>query len=1294
MKFTEEKLERAFTELLEQEGYPHHLGAGISRRPEEVLIEEDLRDFLMSHYASQGITITETRSIILRIKSLSASDLYESNKTFLKMLSDGFILKREDRSQKDIYIQLINYAGLNRQRQPAADQLLSVAAEPDSEPESQYMLDTNIYKFVNQLEIVGTEKRIPDGIVYINGLPLVVFEFKSTIREDATVHDAYTQLTVRYRRDIPELFKYNAFCVISDGVNNKAGSFFAKYDSFYAWRRLGGNRKIGKQELAESQQKLATSPQDAQGIDSMYTLIQGMFHKDRLRDILRNFIYIPDSSKKNEKVVCRYPQYYAARALYNNIKKAQKPNGDGKGGTYFGATGCGKSYTMLYLTRLLMKSEYFASPTIVLITDRTDLDDQLSGQFTNAKNFIGDNMVVSVESRADLRAKLQGRESGGVFLTTIHKFTEDTELLTNRSNVICISDEAHRSQVNLDQKIKLTDNGISKTYGFAKYLHDSLPNATYVGFTGTPIDATLDVFGKVVDAYTMTESVKDEITVRIVYEGRAAKVALNNSELEKIERYYEEVAEAGANEYQIEQSKKETANMYAILGDPDRLRAVAEDFVKHYENRLSEGSTVKGKAMFVCSNREIAYELYKDIISILETRNSSSLSTSSAINYAEFFTKNFGCPEEWHTGKLPHRNKEGLIQSITFRLADSLPQSVLNEIENEIKDLTGEKRDAEKRIKYNYWLDKGMGCCALAHREMAQIMQDALFHHNGEKYDLLAWSIMPNHVHVLIKAKSDLSKIIQSWKSFTGKWALANNKKYKLGIDKETDQFWMPEYWDRFIRDEEHFNTTVAYILNNAGKADLPKDNAAYLYRGVLLDRGAKQELHPSQIKMIMTRGQNDDEALYKLLGTKEYRKELDRQFKDEKSNFKIAIVVDMWLTGFDVPFLDSIYIDKPIQQHNLIQTISRVNRKFEGKNKGLVVDYIGIKKQMNLALAKYNKGDEDNFEDIAESLIIVRNHLDLLAKLFHTFDNTKYFNGTTIQQLNTLNMAAEFVQQTKDFETRFMGLVKRLKAAYDICAGSEKLIEIERDYTHFYLAVRSIVFKLTKGDAPDTAQMNAKVREMIKDALQSDGVEEIFKLGGEDETEQDLFDEDYLAKIDKIKLPNTKIKLLQQLLARVIGEIRKVNRVKGIDFTKKMQALVERYNLREESDILRSEVYEEMAEQLTNLIWEVHKEFTSGNELGIDFEEKAFYDILKELCIKYDFNYPEPRLIELAKAVKELVESQAKFPDWNKRDDIKSALKVGLILLLDEFGYPPVERDEVYVEIFEQAENFKMNQK
>ncbi|WP_372934220.1 HsdR family type I site-specific deoxyribonuclease, partial [Mariniphaga sediminis] len=876
MKFTEEKLEKAFVELLENENFPHFHGGSIARAADEVLIEEDLLKYLLTKYHSKHLTPIEAKSIVLQLKTLPSSDLYESNKTIMRWLSDGFILKREDRNQKDIHIELIDYNGLEAQM--AGPDLDHLAAESSE----QYPSDYNIYKFVNQFEIVGSEKRIPDGIIYINGLPVVVFEFKSAIREEATIHDAFKQLTIRYRRDIPELFKYNAFCVISDGVNNKAGSFFAPYEFFYAWRRVLGSVKLQLHEMGNVKLQLHDKNQEAEGIDSMFTLVQGMLNQNRLRDIIRNFIYLPDSSKKDEKIVCRYPQYYAAKRLYDTIKLAQKPQGDGKGGTYFGATGSGKSFTMLYLTRLLMKSVYFESPTIVLITDRTDLDDQLSGQFTNAKKFIGDNTVVSVESRANLRELVQGRQSGGVFLTTIHKFTEDTELLTERRNVICISDEAHRSQVNLDQKIKVTEKGVSKTFGFAKYLHDSLPNATFVGFTGTPIDATLDVFGKVVDAYTMTESVRDEITVRIVYEGRAAKVALNNSELEKIEQYYQEVAEAGGNEYQIEKSKETTATMNTILGDPDRLQALAEDFVKHYESRINEGASVKGKAMFVCSSREIAYAFYKNVIAYLGERSSSSFNT---FNYASSFTKKYGAPEEWHSGNLPHRDKEGLIQFITFRLADSLPQDVLQEVENEIKDLSDTDKPIQKRIKYEKWLDNGLGCCALANPEMAQVVVEALKYHDGEKYDLLAWSIMPNHVHVLIKANSNLSRIIQSWKSFTGKWALTNNKKYNLGISKEAAEFWMPEYWDRFIRDEQHFNNTIKYILENPKKANLPNPSTAYRFTGCAISNEMKLELQPSQIKMIMTRGKDDPKEMYDLLGTKDYRKELDRQFKSAKSN-------------------------------------------------------------------------------------------------------------------------------------------------------------------------------------------------------------------------------------------------------------------------------------------------------------------------------------------------------------------------------------------------------------------------
>jgi type I restriction enzyme R subunit len=1042
MKFTEAQLENVFIELLGNEGIPHLLGNAIDRKQNEVLIKADIKGYLKSQYKSDNITNNEIETVIRKLELFSASDLYESNKQIMKLVCNGFQLEREDRSKKDLYIHLIDYSDL----------------------------DNNLYKIVNQLEIFGYEKRIPDGILYINGLPLVVMEFKSAIRENATLHNAYEQLTVRYRRDIPELFKYNAFCIISDGVNSKMGSFFANYEFYYAWRKVFGHDK------------------EVDGINSMYTMIQGLFNKDRLREVIHHFIYFPDSNKQDLKIVCRYPQYYAATKLLDNIKLHQKPTGDGKGGTYFGATGCGKSYTMLFLSRLLMRSPHFKSPTLVIITDRTDLDDQLSGQFTNAKGFIGDNTVVSVESRKELKDLLQGRKSGGVFLTTIHKFTEDLELLTERNNVICISDEAHRSQINLDQKVTVTEDGVKKTYGFAKYLHDSLPNATYVGFTGTPIDATLTVFGDIIDSYTMTESEKDDITVRIVYEGRAAKVILESKKLYEIEEYYRQCAEEGANDYQVEESKKASANMNAVIGDPDRIKAVAEDFVKHYETRIEEGATLKGKALFVCSSRPIAFNLYKEIIAVRP---------------------------EW----------------------------------TEVKGFEEGSELTEKEQK----------------------------------------------------------------------------------------------------------------------------------------------EIKPMErIKMIMTRGKDDPKEMYDLLGTKEDRKELDRQFKNEKSNFKIAMVVDMWLTGFDVPFLDTMYIDKPIQQHNLIQTISRVNRKYKTKEKGLVVDYIGFKKQMNLALKQYSALDGQNFEDIETSIVVVKDQLDLLAKLFHRFDTSDYFSGIGIKQLECLNKGAEFVQLTKDLETRFMNIVKRLKAAYDICCGANEFTELQKDHIHFYLAIRSIVFKLTKGNAPDTAQMNARVRELIKEALQSDGVEEIFKLGEDNQSEIDIFDESYLAKIEKIKLPNTKIKLLQQLLLKAIDELKKTNKIQGVDFSKKFKGIVEKYNERSEQDILDSNVLEDFTDEIIDLYHELRKEKGSFEEMGIDFEEKAFYDILKAIAHKYDFNYPDDKLIHLAKEVKKVVDDKAKYTDWNHRDDIKAELKVDLIILLAENGYPPITKDEVFKEIFEQAENFK----
>ena len=1042
MLYNEHALELSIIELLQDKGYTHQKGSRLLREKSEVLLVDDLKEYLHTRYVSEELAESEIDSIILSLRTVGGT-LYESNKAVLSMIIDGFVFNREDRNKKDIFIELINY----------------------EEPKK------NIFKIVNQLEIEGYnyQIRIPDGIIYVNGLPLVVLEFKTAIQENTTLMDAYTQLTVRYQRDIPEIFKYNAFVVISDGANSKYGSLFTPYEFFYAWRKVHDDDK------------------EMDGINSLFTMIDGLFAQDRLLVVIKNFIYFPDATDKNTKVVCRYPQFFATNNLYENVKAHMKPNGDGKGGTYFGTTGCGKSYTMLFLTRMVMKSSYFKSPTILIITDRTDLDDQLSKQFVISKQFIGDNNIISIESRDKLREELQGKPSGGVYLTTIQKFTEDTQLLTDRYNVICISDEAHRSQINLDMKVKVTEKGVNKTFGFAKYLHDSLPNATYIGFTGTPIDATVEVFGDIVGhPYTMTEAVKDEITVNLVYDGRAAKVTLREDKLREIEEYYDKCASLGASEEQIEESQKAVAHLDAIIGDPDRLKAVAKDFISHYEKRVEEGSTVAGKAMFVCANRLIAYAFY---LNLMELR------------------------PEWK-----------------------------------------EKRKA-------------------------------------------------------------------------------------------------PE--------------------------------------GVELTEKEEKELKPiEKVRLVMTRNKDDEKELYEMLGTKEDRKELDRQFKNVKSNFKIAIVVDMWLTGFDVPCLDTIYIDKPIQQHTLIQTISRVNRIYEGKVRGLIVDYIGIKKNMNAALRKYTNFEKEELDDISQAVTIVLDQLEVLDQMFHNFNAKDYYVGSPVEQLNCLNRAVEYVQLTQDLELRFMAAVRKMKQAFNLCSSSEQFTNADIDKVHFYQAVRSVLFKLTKGEAPDTSQMNAKVRELLDSAIQSDGIEELFETGKH--IDVDIFSDEYMARIEKIPMPNTKIKALQRLLSYAIEEFKRVNKIKSIEFAERMKAVVETYNNRRKDETFANEVLDDVANQLADLIHELKAERNSFNHVGIDYEEKAFYDILLAVSKKYEFEYPKDKMIELSKEIMMVVDDKAKYTDWSTREDIKATLQVDLIILLDKYGYPPVTIDDVYKEVLEQAENFK----
>jgi type I restriction enzyme R subunit len=884
--------------------------------------------------------------------------------------------------------------------------------------------------------------------------------------------------------------KFCFLSVISDGANTRMGSIFTPYEYYYAWNKINDEERVSN------------------GIAALLTMIKGAFAKDRVAAILRDFVYYPDDATRETAVVARYPQFFAARKMFENIKHHLKPHGDGKGGTYFGATGCGKTYTMLFLSRLLAlrDRDTFENPTMVIITDREDLDRQTSELFVSSKRYLHDSNVRSIESRQDLQKALgielddrpmvaeshvkhnvSGAESGGVFLTTIQKFCESTGLLSARSNIICISDEAHRTQTGVGSKLKKTDKGVFTSFGFAKYLRDSFPNATYCGFTGTPIDETIAVFGEVVDSYTMKESSDDGITVRIAYEPRLAKVILSDEQAQEIQRYYDKCTDEGSNPEQVEESKRAMSEMKRVLGHPDRLKKLAADIVAHYDALTAQKPEIVQKAMIVCADRALAFRLLKEIVALRP---------------------------EWN-----------------------IPR----------------KSDHESEL-----------------------------------------------------SREQLEKLIP--------------------LEK---------------------------------------------------------------IKMVATQGDNDEKVLYDLCGTKEYRQKLDRQFKNNDSNFKIAIVVDMWITGFDVPSLAVMYIDKPLQKHTLIQTISRVNRVFDGKDRGLVVDYIGIKQDMLEAIKKYGSPQESPIDEIAVSLAVFRNHLALIDELLHGFNATNFYSGEPLERLLCLDAAAEYVQTSREMESRFMGLSRKLKAAYDICFPSGELTDAETAKAQFYLAIRSIIYKQTKGDVPDAEVMNRVVEKMVQDAITCTGIENIVNAG----EPEDLFSEEFMKQLDEVNLPISKFNALLKLLRKAISGYGKINKVKAIEFDKRLKAVVDSYNDRDNL-VFTSEVVADfingLSDELIKILNDLQVDKTSFEALGITYEEKAFYDILVKVRDDHGFRYDDDKCLVLAKKIKELVDDKAQFADWSTRDDIKNQLNRDLTVLLYKNGYPPEWDEEVFEKVLEQAENFK----
>ncbi len=1044
-KFTEDQLEQAiidmFQEVDERWGYVN--GETMHRRFDDVLLEDRLKANLRSRYSGLALTDTELVTIVNKIKYVPADPLYEGTRQTFWRINEGFDLKREDPSLPAAHIEYIDFDN------PGANDFL----------------------IVNQYSVQGSELRRPDLLCFVNGIPLAIWEFKTAIEEDKTVHDAWEQIAVRYRRGIPNLLKYCCLAVISDGANNRLGTAFTPYRFFYAWNKANDQDTVNN------------------GISSLQTLVEGAFTPERLLSIVRDFVFFPDDDKHETEIVCRYPQFFAANKMLDNICGHLRPKGDGKGGTYFGATGCGKTYTMLFLTRLMMlrRTEQLANPTVVILVDREELDAQTSELFVTAKRYLHEEDVRSIESRKDLGETLRNRPSGGVYVTTIQKFCDGTGLLSDRANIVCISDEAHRTQTGVGSRLEKTSKGVFSRYGFAHYLRQGLPNATYTGFTGTPIDETIAVFGPVVDRYTMKQSSDDGITVRIAYEPRLARVQLSDEETRKIEQYYSRCEDEGSNPEQIEESKRAMSSMSVILRNPERIQKLARDLVHHYESLCAEQPGVVKKAMVVCSTREHAWDVYREILRLRP---------------------------DW-----------------------------------------GVPRRAEDESKLT--------------REQLEELKE------------------------------------------------------------------------------------------------LPKVN------------------------LVATRGKDDSKELWDLCGTKEHRSMLDEQFKNDDSNFRVAVVCDMWITGFDVPSLFVMYIDKPLQRHTLIQTISRVNRVFDGKDKGLVVDYIGIKENMMKALKTYGGDDQGSIDQLAVSLGIFRNQLAMLDDLMSGFDATRFLSGTPLQRLECLNDAAEYAQASKEVETRFMGISRVLKSAYNICFPSGELSDRETSMAQFYLAIRSIIHKQTIGDAPDSETMNAVVEEMVAKAISCTGVESIVDA----QKTEDLFSDEFTKELAQVKMPITKFNALLKVARKAIRAYRKTNKLKAVEFGERLRKVVDAYNNRDNlqftSEVV-SDFVDQLSDQLIAIMKDLENDRSSFERMGITYEEKAFYDILVRVRDDHGFPYAEDKCVALAKEIAKLVNDKSQFADWSTRDDIKSQLEMELTVLLYKNGYPPQWDDEVFQKVLEQAENMK----
>ena len=1001
--YTEADYENSVIELFRNDlGYEYAYGPDIERDFYSPLYEEILIDSL--YRLNRELPDDAIQDALFKLKNFENGELVQKNTVFMDYLQNGipvrYLVGGEERSS---IVYLVDY------KNP----------------------DNNSFIVANQWTFIENSNKRPDVILFLNGLPVVLVELKSPSREETDASEAYRQLR-NYMQEIPSMFVYNAICVMSDQLTSKAGTITSGEDRFMEWKTKDGDYE---------------NTQYAQ----FDTFFEGMFQKKRLLDIIKNFICFSNEGINSFKILAGYHQYFAVRKAIESTKHATVT--DGKGGVFWHTQGSGKSFSMVFYAHLLQQA--LDSPTIVVITDRNDLDDQLYGQFAKCKDFLRQEPM-HAESRENLKNLLDGRKANGIIFTTMQKFEESHEPLSERHNIVVMADEAHRGQYGLTETVDAKTGKVK--IGTARIIRNTLPNATYIGFTGTPISSkdrsTREVFGDYIDIYDMTQAVEDGATRPVYYESRVIKLNLDEATLKMIDAEYDIMEENADNEV-IEKSKRELGQMEAVLGNDNTINSLVCDILDHYENNRE--NLLTGKAMIVAYSRPIAMKIYKRIL---------------------------------------------------------------------------ELRPA--------WTEK---------------------------------------------------------------------------------------------------------------------------------------------VAVVMTSGNNDPEEWREIIGNKHHKNELAKKFKDNNSPLKIAIVVDMWLTGFDVPSLATMYVYKPMSGHNLMQAIARVNRVFRDKEGGLVVDYVGIATALKQAMNDYTSRDKKNYGDTDVAKVAYPKFLEKLSVCrdkFHGYDYSKFQNGTDLERAKTISGAVNFImgREKVDEKDSFVKEALMLHQALSLC--SSLVDEDSRFEAAFFESVRVLVLRLTNagvGKKISLPEMNARINELLKQSIKSDGVINLFS---DIKEEFSLFDPKFLQEVANMKEKNLAVELLKKLIAEQVSVYRRTNVVKSEKFSEIMQRSINAYL---NGMLTNEEVIEEML-KLAKQIAAAQKE---GDKLGLTADELAFYDALTKPQAIKDF-YENDELIAITKELADTLRKN-KTIDWQKRESARAKMRMLIKKLLKKHKYPPEGMEDAVQTVMTQCE-------